>query len=183
MEDSRAPAAITMDTTTLLEHRDWVRALAYGLVKDQNLADDLVQEAWLAAQRSGDIQPEAARGWFASVMRRKLSENSRSERNRRAREADVARSEGTVSDAKLQEKVETEETVVRAVMALDEPYRRTILLRASREWGMGRCKCMSSTRTMSLLWEWALRWFREPQPRWGTTTLASSLSRRTRRVT
>ena len=118
-----------MDTTLLLEHLDWVRTLAYRLVKDQNAADDLVQEAWLAAERSGSIRPEAARGWFASVLRRKVSERYRQESSRRDRESQVAKAEGTASDARLYGRIEVEQLVVREVMALDEPYRRTILLR------------------------------------------------------
>ncbi len=51
-----------MDTSSLLEHLDWARALAHRLVTDQNVADDLIQVAWLAAERSAPIHPRAARG-------------------------------------------------------------------------------------------------------------------------
>ena len=118
-----------MDTTPLLEHLDWVRALAHRLVTDQNVADDLIQEAWLAAERSAPIQPKAARGWFASVLRRKAAERYRVEGNRRDRESRVARSESAPSDAQLHGNLEVEAQVSRAVKGLDEPYRRTILLR------------------------------------------------------
>ncbi|MEM9379338.1 MAG: sigma-70 family RNA polymerase sigma factor [Planctomycetota bacterium] len=118
-----------MDTTLLLEHLDWVHALAHRLVRDAHAADDLVQETWLAAERSAPVRPEAVRGWLARVLRRKVSERTRRERMRRHRESDAARREGVPSDADLHGKVEAEKRVVEAVMALEEPLRRTVLLR------------------------------------------------------
>ena len=118
-----------MDTTGLLEHRDWVRALAYRLVKDQDVADDLVQEAWLAAERSRPIEPAAAKGWFASVLRRKVLERHRMDRHREDRESRVARAEGVASDERLHDQVDTERMLMGVIMELEEPHRRTLLLR------------------------------------------------------
>lgn len=39
------------DIEILLRDESWVRALAQQLVRDGAAADDLVQEAWLAARR------------------------------------------------------------------------------------------------------------------------------------
>src|SRR5260370_310211 len=60
------------DVAQLLQHSAWVRRLARGLVRDDALADDLGQEAWLAALRpppracalgSSAAAAAAAGGW------------------------------------------------------------------------------------------------------------------------
>jgi len=111
---------------TLLAHRAWVRALASTLAQPAD-ADDLEQEAWLAAlERSpGDIAPTA---WLATVLRRAAAKMRRTVFRRAARERAAARHEGA-PDADLVARAETHERVVHAVLALPEPYRSAILLR------------------------------------------------------
>lgn len=112
---------------TLLAQRAWVRALAVALVGRAD-ADDLEQEAWLAAleRPPGD---EAPRAWLATVLRRTASRMRRTLSRRAARERVAARPEATGAAADLVALAETHERVVRAVLALPEPYRSTILLR------------------------------------------------------
>lgn len=112
---------------TLLAHRAWVRQLALALAQPAD-ADDLEQEAWLAAleRPPGD---EAPRAWLATVLRRTASKMRRTLSRRAARERVAARPEATGAAADLIARAETHERVVRAVLALPEPYRSTILLR------------------------------------------------------
>lgn len=118
-----------MKTNELLEHLDWVRQLARSLVTDENLADDLVQDAYVAAALAPPSDGALVRPWFRGTMRNLIAARARKEGNRRARESSVARPEAAPTDSQLVERVETEKALVGRVMELREPYRRTILLR------------------------------------------------------
>jgi RNA polymerase sigma factor (sigma-70 family) len=112
---------------TLLAHRAWVRSLAAALVQPAD-ADDLEQEAWLAALERPPSD-EAPRAWLATVLRRTASKMRRTLFRRATRERAASQSEATAATADLVARAETHERVVRAVLALSEPYRSTILLR------------------------------------------------------
>lgn len=120
----------------LLEHANFVRALARRLVGSAGEAEDLEQDAWLAALRErATIEPDP-RGWFTRALRNRASSERRSERRRRRREHDAsrARSEASIPDpAELAANLEIRQRVVEAVLALDEPYRSTIILRYEQE--------------------------------------------------
>jgi len=105
-----------------------VRALARGLVVDEALADDLAQDAWVAAlQRAEPIV--AWRAWCAAVVRRRLNERRREESARAARERHGARGEALPSTVEMVERAATHQSLVEAVLALEEPYRTTVLWR------------------------------------------------------
>ena len=53
----------------LLAHAGWMRALALGLVRDPHEADDVVQDAALAALLHAPPAEAALRPWLASVVR------------------------------------------------------------------------------------------------------------------
>ncbi len=113
----------------LIEHRDFVRELARRLMGDAHAAEDVVQDATLAALRSASNAPSAfgaPRAWITRVVRRRALDEKRERRRRLAREAQVARREST-HDVDLAEKLELESRVVRAVLALREPYRAVML--------------------------------------------------------
>lgn len=74
------------DPAILATEARWVRALAHGLVVDDALADDLAQDAWVAALQCAE--PIVAwRAWCAAVVRRHLLERRREEAARAARSA------------------------------------------------------------------------------------------------
>lgn len=113
----------------LLEHREWVRGLARSLVFGSADADDLVQDAWVAALRSPPRHGESLRGWLATTIRN-LARNRRRDAFRRDRREDAAPPRGDVpSAADLVEQADRTARVARAVVALEEPYRTTVLLR------------------------------------------------------
>ena len=53
----------------LLEHGDFVRALARTLVADPERADDVVQQTWMASIEKPPISGLPARAWLAAVVR------------------------------------------------------------------------------------------------------------------
>ncbi|MCE9637957.1 MAG: sigma-70 family RNA polymerase sigma factor [Planctomycetes bacterium] len=113
----------------LLAHREWVRSLARRLTDNAVDADDLEQDAWLAAANARPRDGVGIRAWFAKVMRNRAAERHRLDSNRGAREAVVARQIGLRSGVALVVDAEAHTRVVQAVLALNEPYRETVLLR------------------------------------------------------
>src|SRR5262249_41452317 len=113
----------------LLDQTSWIHALARRLVSDPHLAADLAQETCVDAleQEPDGLRP--LRGWLATVMRNKLSKLRRGDRNRARREERAQRGELEPSAHDVVVKAETHRNVVLAVLALDEPYRSTLLMR------------------------------------------------------
>ncbi len=120
----------TFTPEALLAETDWMRRLARALVRDVDAADDLVQDTVLAALRA---QPELDRGlrpWLARVLRNFARERVRSGARRTAREAVHSAPDAELPEAsELAARVELQQLVVRLVLELDEPLRRTVLLR------------------------------------------------------
>ena len=52
----------------LLAEDRWIRRMARSLVADSHLADDLAQEAWLAALKRPDAA-RAVRPWIGGILR------------------------------------------------------------------------------------------------------------------
>src|SRR5438128_2556665 len=108
----------------LLARREWVRRFARTLAHDDASADDLAQDAWVAAVERPP-RPDAPAGWFRRVLTRRAIDVSRGDARRGRRESDASRCEATASTADVVAAAESHRRVVEAVMALDEPYRAT----------------------------------------------------------
>ena len=120
---------MTVPVQTLLAQEGWVRDLARRLVRDPHLADDLAQEAYLAALEDPTPGYRSLRSWLATVLRNRLRERLRREERRTARERAAARDDRAPSTLELVERVSIHQEVVEAVMGLPEHYRATLLLR------------------------------------------------------
>ena len=117
---------------TLLTQSDWVTALARSLCGDRETADDVVQAAWLDAMRAPPPDLRDPRAWLTTVVRRQLHKLRRSAQ-RRQRHERAATDHGHAATApaadELAQRLQTHRELVDAVLALDEPYRATIVLR------------------------------------------------------
>ena len=113
----------------LLSHADFVRALARSLLHDEHLADDVVQEAWMAALQEPRGSIKKVRAWLAGTVRNLSIKKLRTEgrKTRTARAAD--RPEPVRSPEEMVERETVRRRMVDAVSALDEPYRSVILFR------------------------------------------------------
>ncbi|MEO8701498.1 MAG: sigma-70 family RNA polymerase sigma factor [Kofleriaceae bacterium] len=115
-----------MDLEHLTKEMGWVRRLAGAIVKDDTLADDVAQEAWLVAQEHApDDRP--LRPWLHRVVVNLARMRGRSGTRRRVREQAIDVSEVT-TPAELVERVTTQRAVAHEVLALDEPYRTVVLM-------------------------------------------------------
>jgi RNA polymerase sigma factor (sigma-70 family) len=112
----------------LLGNAAWVRRLALRMLADRDLAEDVAQETWIAGLRAGPSGSEL-RPWLARVVKNFALQKLRSERARGSRERAVARPEPSPSSSETVERAELHALLVQAVLALDEPYRTTILWR------------------------------------------------------
>lgn len=120
-------------TDLLLEHRAFVRSLAWSLLHDSHAAEDVAQDALAAALRRPPSDGESAVGpwrrWLAAVARNLVRSRARIASATLRREAYAARSEALPSAASIAEREATRRRVVEALLALDEPYRTAILMR------------------------------------------------------
>ena len=118
-----------MDPAYLLSDEAFSRRIALGLLRDRGHADDLVQEAWLEVLEKGPKAVASPRGYLASLLGMLAFKKRRGEARRAARERAGARAEAQPDTAGLVARAEIHARTVAAVLALDEPYRSTILLR------------------------------------------------------
>ncbi|MCZ6598527.1 MAG: sigma-70 family RNA polymerase sigma factor, partial [Planctomycetota bacterium] len=117
----------------LLRHQAFLRRLTRSLVVDPDRADDLTQEAWLAALQRPPRAIGALWHWLSRVARNLAIDGATSERRRGDRERAVARPEGVPSTEAMNERLALQRRVVEAVEGLREPYRTAIFLRYFEE--------------------------------------------------
>jgi RNA polymerase sigma factor (sigma-70 family) len=109
-----------------------LRRLARGLLFDPHRAEDVVQEAWLAALQQKSA-PAGLGAWLAGSVRRLAPNLLRSEARRSRRERAAARPEAVPGPDELSGQLEVLRRLLDAVDRLEEPYRTTIGLRYFEE--------------------------------------------------
>ena len=124
----------TLPLEELLSHAHWARALARQLLRDEERADDVVQEAWLAAVERPPRPGPGLRVWFARLIRN-LANNLRRAEQRRARHERGAAAPALAppASAPIVDELAAQQLVAQALLALDEPYRETLIRRWYRD--------------------------------------------------
>lgn len=113
----------------LLAESAWIGALARSLVVDPGTADDVAQDAALVALTNAPARLDSPRSWFRRVVSNLSVSAHRSRSRRDARERAAGAPEETAAADEIVARWEVRRQVVGAVLALDEPYRATILAR------------------------------------------------------
>lgn len=118
-------------TSLDLSHADlaWLARLARALIGDAAAAEDLAQETAVAVLRRPAPAGASPRAWLGAVARRLAARHFRGEARRRDREARASAALESPDTSDLVERAELAEEVIGAVRRLDEPQRRTVLLR------------------------------------------------------
>ncbi len=113
----------------LLEHTEFLRALARSLVRDAATADDVVQDTMVRALERPPRHRDNLRGWLGRVVRNLSLGGHRTAHRRRAREHAAARPDRIDPTADAAARAEVQSVVARAVRELDETDRTVIVLR------------------------------------------------------
>ncbi|MCB9877798.1 MAG: sigma-70 family RNA polymerase sigma factor [Planctomycetes bacterium] len=116
----------------LLAQSDWVTALARALIRDAQVADDVVQATWLDVVRNPPERVHDPRGWLATVLRRQWQRLRRGDARRERHErnaADARPQPAATSPDESTARLLLHRELTEAVLALDEPYRTTVVLR------------------------------------------------------
>ena len=121
-----------LDPDLLASQTDWLRRLARRLVRNEDLAEDVVQETMLhALQRppTGTSSESGLRAWLSGVARNLARMSRRTEGRRVARESAYATSRRAHAPASddVVERATQARRLMDAVLSLDEPYRRAVL--------------------------------------------------------
>jgi RNA polymerase sigma factor (sigma-70 family) len=132
------PLGPSLTADLLQRHGPFVRALAHELLADEHAADDTVQETWLRFLAHPPRAAAATRTWLRSVTTRLTIERRRGAARRAEREERSARPEALPSVAEELAQAEVARSLVAAVLALEEPYRTSVLLAHWRGWDARR---------------------------------------------
>ena len=111
----------------LLQDISWLKGLATQLANDRDDADDLVQEALIAAWRRQPDTARPMRAWFTKVVRDLAGMKHRSNRRRVARHARTVDAQAPAAPDELLEQVRLHKRLAELVLELDDPYRSTII--------------------------------------------------------
>ena len=110
----------------LLQDIAWLKSLATMLANDRDDADDLVQEAWIAAWRRQPDATRPMRAWLTKVVRDLAGMKHRSDRRRVARHA-LTDAQVPAAPDELLAQIRLHRLLAELVIELDEPYRSTII--------------------------------------------------------
>lgn len=105
----------------------WLKGLARRLARDDDDADDLVQESRIAAWRRQPDESRPMRGWLTKVVRDLAGMKRRSDARRSVREAIADSAQAPAGPDELLEQMRLHRLLVDLVLELDEPYRSTII--------------------------------------------------------
>ncbi len=113
----------------LLEHTDWLRGVARGLVQGDE-AEDVTQETMMAALRSPPSSDQPMRPWLSRVAKNVVRMNYRSDTRRKRRELAFSDELAQATRAAdVRHRFELQRTVAELMTELPEPFRRTLLYR------------------------------------------------------
>ena len=118
-----------MNPEELLAQTDFTRRVARSLVRDEHGAEDVSQQAWLAALEHPPTAGRPMRPWLWIVLKNFARRLRRGEKRRLNQERNGAIAEQIPSAATIVEQEEVRRKVVNAVLSLKEPYLSAIALR------------------------------------------------------
>ncbi|NOT30928.1 MAG: sigma-70 family RNA polymerase sigma factor, partial [Planctomycetes bacterium] len=117
----------------LLAQRGFLRRLARGLLGDDGLAEDVVQEVELRALERGPGPGGSLRAWLVTATRRLALNVLRARERRAVHERAASKPEAIPGQAAVLAGLDLQRRVLEAVRALDEPYREALWQRYYEE--------------------------------------------------
>ena len=117
-----------IDSERLLAEAGFVRRLAQALVRRRDVAEDVAQDALMAAlQQPGPVQQP--RAWLATITRRLAAKARHGAQQRAVHEAAAAPPVADDAASHTAERLQLQRRLCDAVFGLPEPYRTTVTLR------------------------------------------------------
>ncbi|MFK7928947.1 MAG: RNA polymerase sigma factor [Myxococcota bacterium] len=110
-------------SASLVEHQGFVRRIAIRLTGDPSEADDAIQDTWVRALERRPSLSRRLGPWLEASIRGIIRNRRRAANRRTMHEQVAARPEVAPT-----EQLALRQRVVDAVLALDEPYRRTVVM-------------------------------------------------------
>ena len=123
-----ANEADALSPERLLAQVEWVRRLSAALV-GRGDADEVAQQAYLQALSAPPRAIGNLRGWLTTVVRNAAHYRARVDERRATHERRAPVPAPAADPAESVARAELHRRVVDAVLALDEPYRGTLLMR------------------------------------------------------
>lgn len=111
-----------------LPHRDALRRLVRGIVRDESAVEDVTQEAWLTTLRHPPRKGWDPRGWLLGVGRHLALRRNRGEARRAEREQAAARPDA-INPAAVRERIEATRRVMDALVELDDASQQVLTMR------------------------------------------------------
>ncbi len=105
-----------------------MKRLAHAVLGNEHDAEDAAQDAWQRALNLGRGVGDSE-AWLAGVARNVARERRRASARRRSREGTAAKPETRPPDQVALDQIDSLQSLVAAVRALDEPYRSALVLR------------------------------------------------------
>lgn len=152
--DSR-PTGIPSDPDELLALSENLRRLAVHLVGDGNAADDLVQDAWLAALDEGAPRARDLTAWLKGVVARLAKRGHVRSRRRAELERLNAARDAVVDESSLVEGLSTYRLLRETIKGLRQPYCEILMERYLEDRSMedlARERGCSESTLRSQLW-------------------------------
>jgi RNA polymerase sigma-70 factor (ECF subfamily) len=130
MDSISLPAGGALQPDRILQHAGSIRALALSILGDEHAAEDVLQETWMRALTHPPPHQDSIGGWLRRVAEGIAISRLRSEGRRRNRETHwVEDRDCSHTSYDSTERAEVLRAVVDEVLALDEPYRETVMRR------------------------------------------------------
>ncbi len=168
----------TLEVDLLLAEARWLRRLAHSLVRDPTEAADVEQETWAAALAGRPDPGRPLRPWLRTVLVNVVRMRGRGRGRRRPREEEFeAAREAPPTPAMLLERAEQERRLAARVVALDEPYRTTVLRRYQEGMSAEQIAALEGVPAGTVRWRLKtaldrLRREMDESPRWRSVLLA-----------
>lgn len=113
---------------SLLSHQAFIRRIAHALSRDSHEADDLVQDTWVRALTSRPLTDRGLGPWLAASARGLARNGRRSAQRRRLHESISMDAGAAETTTEAVEQLAVRQEVVAAVLALEEPFRSTVVM-------------------------------------------------------